>query len=580
MCPCEARRLKAPSFLLLVGMLLVACAQPAPVQPPEAEPPPGPWPTARFTPPGGAAPPPWPLEGTLSIDRGRPGGVDVHVDTFDLAEDPRWRIPELPPMQIQLVSDGHHVVPSQRGPRPANHPYWELLVEPGRAWTDPERPDRAVAVLPFALKEGNQNCLHYGLLRFTFGEDGHTERAQWQVASETCAYLKFDAWGETTVRFDANPVPGAGRLTAAYAEERAARLPVRPVAALLELEPALDLAALAPPKVDDATAWGLVLDGVHYRSDCPTRQGPHPFCELVALPSYSTAKSLFAGLAFLAMAKRWPEMEALEVPVLVPECDLPDGRWAGVRLRHLVDMTTGNYDSDVFHADEEASKMQAFFLATTNADKLRFACEAWPRQVEPGTKPVYHSTDDYLLGVALQRFLETRLGDGADLHRDVLVERILAPAEPGPLLDHTQRTYDEEGQPFVSYGLYFHPDDVARLGQYLQDDEALAPLLAPADLAGIRFRDRSAMQAWTLSRGEGYYAGFWGFDIAPHAGCDAPAWVPFMSGYGGIRWALPPGGAVYWFFTDGGHGSWMDALIELRDLISLCGDPASTGTTP
>ncbi len=540
----------------------------------------GPWPTERFTPPPAAAPPPHALEGVLELGGGPAEDLTVHADLFELAHDPRWRIGELPPLRLELVADGPDLLPTVRGPQPADHPYWEFLAEPGRAWADPGQPERAIAVLPFALKEGNQNCVHYGLARFTYGADGIDGPVDWQIASETCLYLKFDAWGRSGAAFTAGVVPEAESTREAWRNEQAAHMPTRPVAALLERDPDLDLDALAPPAVDDATAWGVVLDGVHYRSDCPTRQGPHPFCDRVALPSYSTAKSLFAGLVFLRMVRRWPELESVEVPQLLPECALGDGRWDGVRLRHLVDMTTGNYDSAEFHADEDAAKMQAFFLATTSADKLRFACEAWPRQSEPGSRPVYHSSDDYLLGVALNRFLKSRLGETADIHRDILVAELLAPENPGPLLDYTQRTYDDTAQPFVSWGLYFHPDDVARLGQYLQDDAALAGLLNPADLEGVRFRDRSGMQSWALSRGEGYNAGFWGFDIAPHAGCEAPAWVPFMSGYGGIRWALPPGGAVYWFFTDGGHGSWMDALIALRDLSGLCGQNTTMGATP
>ncbi len=557
--------------------VLAACTRPVPVATPVPSPATdGPWPTARFAPPTDWAPPPFPLEGRLTIEGGPAAGFETRVDHFALSGDTRWAISSLPPLTLDLVSDGSWVVPARRGPRAVDHPYWEVLVEPGRVWADPARPEWTRVSLPFSLKESNQNCLHNGLLRFGLSAQGIVSGLEWQVASETCQYLKFDAWGRSSARFERRPLESARRLVADHVAERAARLPVRPLEALLEIDPDLDLAALAPPASDDATAWGVVLDGVHYRSDCPTRQGPHPYCELVALPSYSTAKSLFAGLVFLNMVKRWPELEAVEVPDLVPECDLPDGRWKGVRLRHLVDMTTGNFDSTEFHADESAEKMQPFFLATGNAGKLRFACEAWPRHAAPGTAPVYHSTDDYLLGVALNRFLKDLLGASADIHRDILARDILGPVNPGPLLDHTQRTYDEAAQPFVAYGLYYHPDDVARIGAWLQNDAALGALVAKDDLAGLRFRDRSGMQQWALSRGEGYYAGFWGFDIAPHAGCEAPAWVPFMSGYGGIRWALPPGGAVYWFFTDGGHGSWMDAVIELGRVSDLCGTRGSS----
>lgn len=537
----------------------------------------GPWPSSAFTPPRDALAPARPFEGELVLSGGGPTGLRVHRDDFDLADNASFRVGEFPPVTLTLVSDGTHLVPRRRGPLSVEHPYWEFIPEPGRVWAESEDSDWSRAVMPFAFKESNQNCLHNGLLSFRYGSDGAVSNVSWQVASETCAYLKIDAWGMFPADYRPRTIPEAAALKAAYRKERSERLPVRSLADLKALHPDIDLDALAPPANDDATVYGVVLDGVHYRSDCPTRLGPHPFCALVAVPSYSTAKSLFAGLTFLHMVRRWPELETLTVTELVPECALPDGRWQAVRLRHLANMTTGNFASNAFHADEASTAMQTFFLAASNSEKLRFSCEAWPRKASPGAQAVYHSTDHYLLGVALQRFLDRETGGELDLHRDLFVDGVLAGLKPGPLVGETQRTYDEDAQPFVSHGLYFHADDVARIGQALQDDDYLASLINSSDLAGIRFRDRSGMQAWRLSRGEGYFAGFWGFDIAPHAGCEVPSWVPFMSGYGGIRWALPPGGAVYYFFSDGGHGSWMDAIIELSRVSPVCTPAPAAG---
>ena len=49
-----------------------------------------------------------------------------------------------------------------------------------------------------------------------------------------------------------------------------------------------------------------------------------------------------------------------------------------------------------------------------------------------------------------------------------------------------------------------------------------------------------------------------------------------MSGYGGIIWALLPNGLVYYHVNDGGHASWMDAVLESAKLTAICpppGDP-------
>ena len=49
--------------------------------------------------------------------------------------------------------------------------------------------------LPFALIRTNANCTHNSVLTFLFDDHGNVSNVAWQIASETCAYLQFDAWG-------------------------------------------------------------------------------------------------------------------------------------------------------------------------------------------------------------------------------------------------------------------------------------------------------------------------------------------------------------------------------------------------
>lgn len=50
--------------------------------------------------------------------------------------------------------------------------------------------------------------------------------------------------------------------------------------------------------------YGLLVDNIHYRSGCDTRQGFYPFCAALPLPSYSTAKSNFGAVALLRLECR------------------------------------------------------------------------------------------------------------------------------------------------------------------------------------------------------------------------------------------------------------------------------------
>ncbi len=48
-----------------------------------------------------------------------------------------------------------------------------------------------------------------------------------------------------------------------------------------------------------------------------------------------------------------------------------------------------------------------------------------------------------------------------------------------------------------------------------------------------------------------YNDGFWAVRIDDLPGCDAPVFVPFMSGFGGISIVLLPNGVTYYYFSDG-----------------------------
>ena len=115
--------------------------------------------------------------------------------------------------------------------------------------------------------------------------------------------------------------------------------------------------AFEPPGIEDVSVYGFIMDGIHYRSVCPTRYGPYPFCEVLDLPSYSLSKSVFAGLAYLLLIQQWPEFSDMTVASLVPECNLDDKRWEKVTANHLVNMKTGLYESADFEKDEDAPEM-------------------------------------------------------------------------------------------------------------------------------------------------------------------------------------------------------------------------------
>jgi len=272
----------------------------------------------------------------------------------------------------------------------------------------------------------------------------------------------------------------------------------------------------------------------------------------------------------MMMVRQWPEFEHLTISSLVPECRLPDGRWDDVTTRQLLNMKTGNFVSAGFSKDEDSAEMTPFFLAESHIDKLNFSCEAWPRQQPPGKQLVYHTTDHYLLGTAMNVFLRQKEGAQADIFRDMIDADIFKPLQMSQTSQATQRSYDEAAQPFTAYGLFFKPDDIASLAEFLNGGSTHPELFRQQDFEAAMFRNTNGLMHWHEARGEAYNLGFWGFDIAPFLPCSTTTWVPFMSGYGGIIFALLPNGISYYYFTDGGHGSWKGAAVETDKITMFC----------
>ena len=514
---------------------------------------------SAFAPAADAGAPRAAFSGRLRLDGARMAGFRL------IAEQPGFArgetIGSLPDLAIDLVQQGDALIPAQRGLIATAHPDWNWIVEPGRVWSEPGDGAWTRAALPFALQERNANCTHNGMLTFLFGADGRVSKAAFEIAGETCLYRKFDAWGFLAAAYAPGAVADADAIVRRHEESVAARLPVRPVGDLPP-ETALALATAAGP---EPTAYGAVVDGVHYRSACVTRHGDYPACDAIDLPSYSTAKSVFGGVALMRLEKLHPGSAGADIAAHVAQCARG---WAGVTLEQALDMTTGRYRSDAYMADEDDPSIAAFFEPADHAAKIAFACTRYPRKAAPGAKWVYHTSDTYLLGTAMSAILREKQGAEADLYDD-LVRPLWDELKLSPTLATTRRTEDAAAQPFVGWGLTFQPDDIARLSRWLMQG---------ADgLLDRRLLDAAMQRA---PRGGGlpagfpgfrYRAGFWTRDMGARLGCAGAHWVPAMSGFGGISVAMLPGrDALFYSFGDSDHWDWSAAAIALAGKDGRC----------
>ena len=525
-----------------------------------------------------ARPPSHRFEGRLKLS-GTPSTRTLIADKDYLRAQDIIQARTLPAdFEYAFVQDKDALIPVRRGPIPSSHGWWEFVLEPGKVWDEPGDHGYTRAAIPFSLIQKNANCTHNGVLMLLFDDKGATTRAAMQVSSETCQYLQLDMWGWLQAAYTPAPVERSVDVIAAHEHEVAARLPTRPLADLARDHPGILPGNLAIGDARASTRHGVLVDGIHYVSPCATRHGDYPYCDVLDVPSYSVAKSAVAAVALMRMESLYPGTAAETVSDLVPATGCRSDAWRGVELVDLLDMATGHYDSPDYMADEDAAKIVAFFQPTTHPYKLAFGCEAYPRKQAPGARWVYHTSDTYLLGVALNADLRSKPSRAAqDIFGDILVPDIYRPLRLSQTALVTRRTYDSYAQPFFGWGLTLHADDIVKLARFFGPDRGRIDdrvLLDQTMLDAAMQRDPGArgLQVATLDRYR-YQHGVWARNVQRELGCAHETWVPFMSGFGGINVVMFPNGVVWYNVADDGKLASIDfaaPAVEIAKLGSYC----------
>lgn len=491
-------------------------------------------------------------------------------DRYDIADNIKSKASQLPIIDFNFVIENNYIVPSKRSVQRSEHPIWEWQISPGVFWTENNDNGFSRVAFPFSLQEKNANCTHNGLMLFAINAEGKTTNGIFQITSETCAYFQFDWAARVTVDYKSDNDFNAKELKHAFQEELKHKIFSVDKQKLIKSYPKLRLDKLKPVKSKDSTTSGLLVNNQHYRLNCETRYGPYPYCDWLALPSYSTAKSIFAGLALMRLQALVPNIDKILVTKMIPECQ--SEQWENVTLSDLINMRTGNYYSKKPHGDEASSRMIKFFFAITHQEKLQAACNMFPNKSKPGNKFKYHTSDTYLAGVMLDKIF-AKVSDKTDVYQSILVDDLWKKIHLSPLLDATKRTYDDEQQAFAGWGLTYYADDVVKLASFLLAQKQTGKNEQLLD--SVLFNSAMQNGEHYLNRGGGeaniaYNNGFWALEVGGTLGCKERKWLPFMSGYGGITVAMISPDLVYYNYADSGVFRWLDIIVELNNQFPLC----------
>lgn len=475
-------------------------------------------------------------------------------------------VKKLPDFSYEFVQYGTHIIPVDRGLKTTNHYLWQLILEPGRVWDEVSDNGYSRASIPFALQEYGANCTHNGVLTFLFKTDGSMSNVAYEIASETCEYYQYNMWGRLAATYSPAAVSNAAQIKTDYEQEVNNRMPVKALSTLGTDYPAagLSIATLGSEQTAASrSAYGVAYNGINYVADCDTREGEYPYCEVMSLPTYSVAKSTFGAFGLMTIEQLYSGAKNLKISSYVSGC--PSIRWGDVSLENTLDMTTGNYTSSGFEVDEASTAMaNGFFLDYTDNGKTSFSC-SYPRQVTPGTSWVYHSTDTYLLGKAMDQYL------GQDAY-DWLVDNLYKPLNLSPSAYTTVRTFDTANQAMTGFGLTYHIDDFIKLGELLNNDDGVIDGIQKLDTTmvdeALQKTSYHGLNAGTSV--DSYDNGFWIWKADAALGCSADLYIPYMSGFGGIGVVLLPNNMLYYFVSDNSEHSFVSTVAELDKLGDFC----------
>jgi len=538
--------------------------------------------------PANAAQPTQSFEGTLTLGSLSNNNFKKISDIFSLipTTDSPWK--HLAAFSFQFVQNGSYIIPARQGLVYTGNADWNYIVGPGRVWMESGDNGYMRAAMPFNLIQRNQNCVHNGELTFLFSntKSPSISNVYYQITQETCYPMKFDERGMLTAIYTPGAVANDTAIENAQAAEVATRMPTKPFSALatdfpnsgIVLSNFTNLFTCTSGDPACVTTYGLVINGTHYSSgtNCKTRWGNYAFCDNMRLPSYSTAKTAFANVALARLGQLYGTgvYDLLVRDFIAPAA----GNWSQTTINDVVDMASGNYDSKSYEVDEGSTKMSTFLNDEVYSKKITDAFQFTRNSTTADTLWIYHSSDTFLAVSAMNLYLQQRQGSSADLFTQVLND-VYAPLKTSRGFWTMLRTDNSPtGHPTGHYGLFYLQDDIAKIGNWLNNGNGVingVQILEPARLTESLFRNPNITGLSVPVTGDSnffYKDATWGKTMTPSQfpqySCTFK--VAYMTGYGGITVLLLPNGVTYYVFTDNNQFYWYNAVNEINKIAPFC----------
>ena len=431
--------------------------------------------------------------------------------------------------------------------------FWDIIVQPGRVWSEPGDDGWSRAAFPFALVHSLEGETHNGVALFMYR--GHqVSRLRFQIVQQTAPFYiadYFSAAGAARVAFEPTTIDNLEALTRTY---RAS------VADNVRFAEWADLAAKVGPKrledfdsalpQSDGVAAGLDYQGVFYLKYCRSAAGPLPWCERARFGVWSATKALANETALLRLAQKYgPGVFDLRIKDYVPAAAAYPG-WQSVRFRDAINMATGLGNGSNRREPNESEdgylegSYSLWYEARSENHKVEALLKSGARYPwEPGQVTRYRDQDMFILGVAMDEYLKSKEGPAASIW-SMLEKEVYEPI--GIHYAPTNRTIEADkrvGQPLMAFGYYPTIGDMVKIARLYQNGGRVA------DVQVLYRPGIAALSAGTTPRGlptgqktasgeTTYFNAFWETQYRAIGGCKL--YVPVMEGWGGNLVVLMP----------------------------------------
>jgi CubicO group peptidase (beta-lactamase class C family) len=511
-----------------------------------------------------------------SIVLGRPAGNRGHRD-----------YPEFPKVTLEFFTYGDELVPRERHTLITRGNTWDIIVEPGRIWSEASDKGWSRAAFPFSLIDKQSNLLRNGLATFVY-TSREMSAIRFQITKESSHVGQLDLWGLANATYTPHDSAELETWISAYETEVSDRSDIRPWG---ELEAQHDTELL--DQFDgkrirrEISQSGLMIGNKVYASDCNTRYGPYPYCRHMRHAVFSITKSLGGWFTALRMAEKYgAEIMDYKVSDYV-DLKTSNNHWNDVTFEHLLSMVSGVGDVEperVSHYVETygSENSNALYRAGTWQEKLKVIERVGFYPWEAGEVFRYAAYDPVILAIALSELLRSKEGADADLW-EMMEKEVFKPIGIAsvPIRLSLQ---DAEGRQIPSFGggMFVTLEDVTKMVSLIRANGKFGNTqILNANLLKETFVSTVLQNAyptgWITNTGDEthYFRSLW---IAPYPaakGCTVP--ISQMSGAGGNAVVLMPNGITALRFASGpdeddDNDTWdQTPMIRAADSIrSLC----------